>query len=154
MKKNWAFQDYAKRVLWLRTARTDNPDIPQPHLSALDFHKYHLDTIRHPPFTPQIPPRQLQRTQDANRNQQTQTDSPGHPKTLPVAAGICLLASAGVCLCLLVSAGTLSSLGMSWGCLGGVWGMSDGICVVFMAIGDAQMWLGDIWVISPSSTEL
>ena len=84
--KSWAFQGFAKIVLWLCTARTDNPDTPQTHLSASDFHKYHSDTIRHPQYTSQTPPRHLRRTQGASRHQQTQADSPGHPKTLPVAA--------------------------------------------------------------------
>ena len=127
VKKNWAFQDYAKRVLWLCTARTDNPDIPQPHLSISDCHKYHTDTIRHPPYTPQTPPRHPQRTQGASRHQQTQTDASRRQQTYSSSNWQRLEVSGAVCLCLLVSVGVLCSLELSWGYLGGVWGLSDGI---------------------------
>ena len=41
-------------VLWLHTAETENPDTPQTHPSASDFHEYHSDTPTHPQYTPQL----------------------------------------------------------------------------------------------------
>ena len=59
----------------------------------------------------------------------------------------------GLWRCLLASAGMSCSLGISGGCLGGVWGLSGGIWVVFMEIGGAWISLGVIWVLSPCSME-
>ena len=73
--KSCAFQSCAKIVLRLQTAGTENPDTPQTHPSASDFHEYHSDTPRYPPDIPQTPPRHLQGARDANRQQQTPTDT-------------------------------------------------------------------------------
>ena len=127
MKKVGLFRVLPKIVLWRRTARTDNPDTPQTHLTASDFHKYHSDTIRHPQYTSQTPPRHLRRTQGASRHQQTQTDASRRQQTYSKSSWQCLGLSEAVCLCLLVSVGGLCSLELSWGYLGGVWGLSDGI---------------------------
>ena len=63
-------QHRAKIVLWLRTARTKNPDTPKTHLSASDFPKYHSDTSRHRPNIPQTSPGHMkcqQTTADNNK---------------------------------------------------------------------------------------
>ena len=54
-----------------------------------------------------------------NRQQQTQPDSPRHPRTLTGAVSVCLVGSVGVCCRLLASHDP-------WIGLGGVLGMSDG----------------------------
>ena len=82
---------------------------------------------RTPPNIPQTPPRQLQGTQHANRQQQTPTDTTRHSQTAPVTDFGCLAVSVGVCWRLLASVGMLCSLGMLWGCLGDVWVLSGGI---------------------------
>ena len=125
MKKVGLFRVLPKIVLWRRTARTDNPDTPQTHLTASDFHKYHSDTIRHPQYTSQTPPRHLRRTQGASRHQQTQTDASRRQQTYSKSSWQCLGLSEAVCLCLLVSVGVLCSLELSWGYLGG-----DGGCLM------------------------
>ena len=60
MKTSHGFQGCAKIVLWLHTARTENPDTPQKHPSASDIHEYRSDTSKNPPDIPQTPPRPLQ----------------------------------------------------------------------------------------------
>ena len=128
MTKNRSFKDCAKIVLWLSTAGNENPDTPKTHSSASNFHKYHSDTPRQPPDTPKTPPRHIQRTQDANRPQETQTDSPKNPNLLPGAVWICLLVSVGFCWRLLLSIGVLCSLDMSWGVLGVSGGCLGVVC--------------------------
>ena len=66
----------------------------------------------------------------------------------------CLSVSGNVCWRRLLSVGFLCSLEMSGGCLGDVWGVSGGIRMVFMDIGDNWMCLWGIWVLSPCSMEL
>ena len=80
------------------------------------------NTPRHHPDIPQTPPRQLQGTQHANRRQQTPTDTTRHTQTaLSVTLGVwqCLLVSVGVCWHVMFAG---DALGVSGGCLGGVWG--------------------------------
>ena len=122
MKTSHAFQGCAKIVLWLYTARTENPDTPQTHLNASDFHEYHSDTPRHQPDIPQTPPnisRGQEMLTDDNRYQQTPPDKlKQHPS---VSWGVwgCLFVLVVACCCLLASHAP-------WRGLGGVWGMSGG----------------------------
>ena len=94
--------------------------------------------IRQPPDIPQTPTRHLQEAGDVNRQQQTQTDSPRHQKTLTCAVWVHLTVSVGVCCCLLASLAP-------WGCLGGVWGMSGG----YLGVSEWYSWklkaLGFVW---------
>ena len=121
MRKKWAFPGCAKIVLRLHTARTEKPDTPQTHPSASDFHEYHSDTPRHPPDIPQTPTKYIQRARDANRRQQTPTDTAIHTQTAPVSVLGFLKPSLCVCWCLLLSVGALCSLEMSWGAWGVLW---------------------------------
>ena len=122
VKTSHAFQGCAKIVLWLHTARTENPDTPQRHPNASIFHEYHSDTPRQPPDIPQTPPGPLQGAWDANRWQQTTTDTNTQPQT-PQDTDECWLSmSGGVCWHLLSSLAISYSLEMC----GGVWGMSGG----------------------------
>ena len=113
-----------------------------------------MKTILIPPYTPQTPPRHLQGTRKANRQQQRPTDIARHTQMAPVSVLGCLRLSVYVCWHLLSSFGILCLLEMSGGCLGDVWGVSGGIRMVFMDIGGAWMCLWGIWVLSPCSMEL
>ena len=130
MRKKWAFSGCARIVLRLHTARTEKPDTPQIHLSASDVHEYHSDTPRHPPDIPRSPPSYLRGVRDANRRQQTQTDTARHTQTAPVNVLGRLKLSLCVCWRLLLSIGVLCSHEISMGCLGGVvrgiWGYLSG----------------------------
>ena len=85
VKKSRAFLECAKIVLWLYTARDENPDTPHTHPSACNFHECHSDTSMHPPDIPQTChrhpqtyPRNMtcqQTTKDANRHCQTYSSS-------------------------------------------------------------------------------
>ena len=115
-----------KIVLWRRTARTDNPDTPQTHLTASDFHKYHSDTIRHPQYTSQTPPRHLRRTKapaDTNRHKQTPADANRHIQKAAGSVLGCPRLSVCVCWFLLASC-------VLWSCLGGIWGVYGGCLMV------------------------
>ena len=108
-------------VFWLHIARTGNPDTHQTHPSASDFHEYHSDTPRHPPYTPETYPGNL-------KCQQTPTDTNGHPQTPSINDRCCLSKSGSVCWCPLWSVGILCSLEMSrgvWGISGGYLGVSE-----------------------------
>ena len=153
MRKKWAFPGCAKIVLRLHTARTEKPDTPQTHPSASDVHEYHSDTPRHPPDIPQTPTRYHQGARDANRRQQTPTDTAIHTQTAPVSVLWSLKMSLFVCWRLLLCVGALCSLEMSWGCMGGV---VEGIWVYLsgtFGMGGTRMPFGDIWVLSPCSME-
>ena len=85
MKTSHAFQGCAKIVLWLHTARLENPDTPQTHPIASNFHEYRSETPRHPSDIPKTPPQTSpgsvicqQKTTDNNRHNQTAPDTPGH----------------------------------------------------------------------------
>ena len=131
MKTSHAFQGCAKTVFWLHTARLANPEKPQTHPIASDFHEPHSDTPRHPPDIPQTPPTPLQASWDANRRQQTPPDDNRRHQTPPdilkqhlsVSWGVwgCLSVSVDVSCCLLAShfpqRGLGGVLGMSGGCL-------------------------------------
>ena len=107
----------------LHTVRTENPHTPQPHPSASKFHKYHSDIpqtpSRHPTDIPQTPP-------DISRDHDMPTDAEGLCQTYSNNSCQCLGVSGGVCFCLLASVGMLCYLEMPWGCLGDVWGVSEG----------------------------
>ena len=89
----------------------------------------------HPPDILQTPPRHLQGTRDANRWQQTPTETKSQPETPQDTDGCCLSMSGSVSWRLLVSF-------YSWRWQGGVWGVSEGIWVLFLEIGSAQMCFG------------
>ena len=157
VKKNCVFQGFAKIVLWLHTAGTENPDTTQTHPSASNFHEYHSNTPRHlpkhPPDTTQTYPintRCQKMTTGANRHKQTVADTPRHWQVLFEWVWQCLLAYVVVCW-LLVFPGDV--WGVSGGCLGDVWGVSGGIRMVIMNIGGSWMGLWGIWVVSPCSME-
>ena len=107
----------AKMVFWLHTARTESPDTPQTHPSASDFHEYHSNIPGHPPDIPQTPPRHLQGTGHANRQQQTPIDTARHTQTAPLSVLGCLAVSVGVCWNV-VFPGDI--WGVPLGCLGGI----------------------------------
>ena len=111
-------------VIWLHTARTENPDTPQTHPGASNFHEYHSDTPTHPPYIPQTHPRHIQGTQHANRQQQTPIETARHTQTAPVSVLGCLAVSVGVCWHVVFPADVLE---VSVGCLGGVWWYLNGI---------------------------
>ena len=140
------FQGCAKVVLQLHTARMENTDTLQTHPSISDFHEYHSNTHRHPPDIPQTP-------QDISREIKMSTDGNRHHQTPSDTERCCLSMSGGVCWRILSSVDILSSLEMSEGCLGDVWGVSGGIWVVFMETGGAQMCLRGNWVFSPCIME-
>ena len=120
MRKKWAFQGYAKIVLRLHTARTENPDIPKIHPSASHSKittRIHPDALHN---TPHAPPRHLQRTQCANRQQQTPTDTKRRLQTPQDTDRCCLSVYGGVCWHLLSSVSILCSLDIFDGCLRGV----------------------------------
>ena len=52
---------------------------------------------RHPPDIPQTPPRHIQGTQHANRQQETPIETARHTQTAPVSVLGCLAVSVGVC---------------------------------------------------------
>ena len=122
VKKSCAFQCCDKTVMWLHTARPENPNTSK----CLNFHEYHSNTPRHPPYIPQTPPRHLQGAGDANRQQQTPPDTNRQPQTPKDTDKCCLSTSDGVLWRLLSSVGISCSLEMSGGCLGDVWWVSGG----------------------------
>ena len=129
--KRHTFHDFAKLVFCLHTAGTENPDTPQTHPSASNFHEYqseHPQTPpRHPPDTPQTAPGNTtcqQRTTDANRHHQTYSNSTSQCLWVSGSVWQCLLASVGVCWHVMFPE---DALGVSGGCLGGVWGHLSGI---------------------------
>ena len=111
----------------LHFVRTGIPDTPKTPLSASSFHQYYSDTPRHHPDIPKTTPRHLQGTQNVNRRQHAPTDTSEHTQTAPVIVWGCLLASVVICCRLLSSVDILSSLEMSGGYLGVVWGYLRGI---------------------------
>ena len=120
-KKSCIFQGFAKIVLYccssiLQGLRTQilHKHIQVPPMS--------MKTILIPPYTPQTPPRHLQGTRKANRQQQRPTDIARHTQMAPVSVLGCLRLSVYVCWHLLSSFGILCLLEMSGGCLGDVWG--------------------------------
>ena len=118
------------------------PRYSQTHPSASDFHEYHSDTPRHPPDIPQTPTRHLQGAGDANRRQQTPTDTARCTQTALVSVFGCLELSVCVWWCLLLSVGISCSLEMSVGCVGDVWWVFGGARGIFMEIGGTWMCLG------------
>ena len=126
-------------MLWLHTARAKNPErtqIPnQTHLSTSDSYEYHPDIS----WTPS---RHLQGTRDANRWQQTPTETKSKPETPQDTDGCCLSMSGSVSWRLLVSFYSWRWQGGVGGTCGGVWGVLEGIWVLFLEIGSAQMCFG------------
>ena len=111
--------------------------------------------LRYPQTSPKHPPdisRELKISTDNNRQQQTTTDDNRHLQT-PSDTDRCCLRKSGSVSWHLWSVGIPCSPGISGGCLGGVWGVSGGIWVVFMDIGDARMRLGGICLLSCCSME-
>ena len=92
--------------------------------------------------TPHAPPRHLQRTQCANRQQQTPTDTKRRLQTPQDTDRCCLSVYGGVCWHLLSSVSILCSLDIFDGCLRAVSWVCVGIWVVFMDIKGARMCLG------------
>ena len=135
------------------------PRYPQNTSKRLQFPwiplRYHPDTPRYPQ-TPPTHPRDtlqtspLQRTQHANRQQQTPIDTARHTQTAPVSVLGCLAVSVRVCWQFVLPGDVWGVFGV---CLWGVWGVSGGIWVVFMEIIGAWMCLGGNWVLSPCSME-
>ena len=129
-EKSHAFPGCAKIVLWLHTARAKNPErtqIPnQTHLSTSDSYEYHPDISWTPPRHPPDTPRHLQGTRDANRWQQTPTETKSQPETPQDTDGCCLSMSGSVSWRLLVSFYSWRWQGGVWGTCGGVWGVSGG----------------------------
>ena len=131
--KNRSFQDCAKIVLWLSTAGIENPGTPKTHSSASNFHKYHPDTPRHLQATPRNPQDTPKAYPENTRRQQTPIDTNRQPQKPQSTARCCVNMSVGVCWLLLASAVVYWCLvfsghvsGVSWGCLGVVWGyLSD-----------------------------
>ena len=80
----------------------------------------------HPPDILQTPPRHLQGTRDANRWQQTPTETKSQPETPQDTDGCCLSMSGSVSWRLLVSFYSWRWQGGVWGTCGGVWGVSGG----------------------------
>ena len=85
---------------------------------------YPPDTPQTPPDIPQTPPRHLQGTRHANRPQQMPTDTARHTQAAPVNVLGCLAVSVDVCWHVLFPGETL---GVSGGCVGGVWRYMSGI---------------------------
>ena len=81
--------------------------------------------------------------------QHTPTDANRHPQRTQETDRCCLRKSGSVSWHLLLSVGIPCSQGISGGCLGGVWGVSGGIWVVFMNTKGAQMCFG-VYLGSPS----
>ena len=117
-EKSWVFQGFAKIVLWLRTARTDNPDPPK-HIWATPIS---INTTQIPSDIPNIPPshpqdisREHKASADTHRHRQTPTDIFKEQLAVSWAVRGCLFVSVGFCWRLVFSGDVL-------GCLGGVWG--------------------------------
>ena len=105
----------------------------------------------HPPDILQTPPRHLQGTRDANRWQQTPTETKSQPETPQDTDGCCLSMSGSVSWRLLVSFYSWRWQGGVWGTCGGVWGVSEGIWVQIskMAVANdhpVAVNLQNIWV--------
>ena len=76
--------------------------------------------------TPQTSPRHLKTSPGKSSCQQTTTDANKHPQTPSDTDRCCLSMTGGVCWRVLLSVDIVSSLEMSEGCLGDIWGyMSD-----------------------------
>ena len=78
--------------------------------------------LRYPSDTPQTTPWHLQGTQHTNRHQQTHTDTPRHRQVL---FEYVWQLSLGICCHLLACHVLWRRLGVSGGCLGSVWGISE-----------------------------
>ena len=85
--------------------------------------------------------------------QHTPPDANRHRQRPQETDRCCLRKSGSVSWHLLLSVGIPCSQGISGGCLGGVWGVSGGIWVVFVEIGGAWICLGGIRVLNPCSME-
>ena len=101
----------------------------------------------HPPDILQTPPRHLQGTRDANRWQQTPTDTKSQPETPQDTDGCCLSMSGSVSLRLLVSFYSWRWQGGVWRTCGGVWGVSGGVsegCLTqFLGV---NVWVGCLFI--------
>ena len=136
--KRHTFHDFAKLVFCLHTAGTENPDTPQTHPSASNFHEYQSEhpqiPPRHAPDTPQTAPGNTtcqQRTTEPIRQHQTYSNSTCQ----------CLWVSGSVCWRLL-------ACHVLWGCLGGVWGMSGWCLGAFEWYSFKSGALGCVWGLS------
>ena len=119
VKKSFAFRGCAKLVCWLHIARTENPDTPQTHPSASDFHEYHSDS---PQTSPRHPPdisREHDMPTDNKRLQQAPKDTARHTQAAHGSVLGCLAVSVGFCCCFL-------ACHIPWRCLRVVWEMSGG----------------------------
>ena len=106
-------------MFWLHTARNEDQvqDTPQTHPSTYGFHECHSDTSRHPKISHRHPPDIPQKPQTSPRNttcQQTTRDANRHRRTYFQ----CLAVLGGVCWHVMFPG---EALGVSGGCLGGVW---------------------------------
>ena len=120
IKKVALFQVCAIVVLQLHTARKEDPITPQTHLGA----SISLNTTQIPPKYPPDISREVNMSTD---NIMPQTDTSRHTQTAPDSVRGCLGLSLYVCWRLFSSVDFLSSLEMSGGCLGDVWGYMSGI---------------------------
>ena len=110
---------YARLVFWLHTAGTENPDTPKAHPNASNFHEYHSE---HPKSSPRHPPdSSREHNMPTDNNKRQRTPQVIHKQHLSVILVVwqCLLASVVVCWHVMF---TGDALGVSGGCLGGVWG--------------------------------
>ena len=110
-------------MLQLHTARNENPITPK-HIWAPPVS---INTTQIPPYTPQTSPTHPQTSPGNTKYQPTATGTNRHCHTYLNRTCQCLRVSVGVCWGLLASVEILSSLEMSWGCLGGVLGYLSGI---------------------------
>ena len=104
------------------TVRTENPHTPQTHPSASNFYEYHSDILQTPPRQPRGISKEHNIPTDTNRHKQTQTDTSRHRQVL---FEYVWHLSLGICCRLLACHVPRRRLGVSGGCLGGVWGISE-----------------------------
>ena len=141
MAKSHTLQGFAIFLFWLHTARIENPETPLTHLSGSNFHEYYSEH----PQTPPIHHPDTPQTASGNTTcQQTTTDANRHNQTYSNSTFQCLAVSGGVCLHLLVSADMSCSLEQSGGCLGAVWVVSGSVLSV--SHGNWRRW--DVWGVS------
>ena len=129
MAKSHTLQGFAIFLFWLHTARTENPETPLTHLSASNFHEYYSQHSQTPPIhhpdTPQTASGNTtcqQTTTDANRHNQTCSNSTFQCLAVSGSVWRCLFASVGVCWHVMFPG---AIWGVSGGCLGGFWECSE-----------------------------
>ena len=122
-EKKLCFSGLCQSSVTAPYCKDGEPRYPPKHIRASQIS---MNITQIPIDTPQTSPRHLKTSPGKSRCQQTTTDANRHPQTPSDTDKCCFSMSGGVCWRVLLSVDIVSSLEMSEGCLGDIWGyMSD-----------------------------